>query len=251
MKLRQSSRWPFPQVLLGVLSITLGGPAVAQIATVDATDPQHADLSWTIDPSNFVPDVPEYPTVIYAGDTRATGTQTITEPITSEAPVVTTEEADTYSLGSPRVYYTAPQEPAGPYHNYSDTDNLKFDLGPGPVAEGYQQILESTAYGLNCSFGWGDVSQVSSRDRGGTDPLIRDFCLPNGTPFYADLQNGLYEVTITAGDTITKTTFPCGQRGLWNCGGLMHRRARAVLTVFASMSPMEGYAWNLLVQSAR
>jgi fibronectin type 3 domain-containing protein/lysophospholipase L1-like esterase len=91
---------------------------------------------------------------------------------------------------------------------------LRFDCGPGPTAPGYVQILQSTAYNTTRSFGWQDVTKVSSRDRGGADPLLRDFCLPLGTPFNVDLPNGDYTVTVASGDATAASTMNVLAEGL-------------------------------------
>jgi lysophospholipase L1-like esterase len=67
-------------------------------------------------------------------------------------------------------------------------------------------VLDTSAYDPAIGYGWGDTTRVSSRDRGGDDPLARDFCLPSGTPFYVDLANGYYDITVLTGDAIQKSS---------------------------------------------
>ena len=56
-----------------------------------------------------------------------------------------------------------------------------------------------TAYSPARGFGWLSGT-IASRDRGGPDDLLRDFCFtPLGT-FVVDLPNGRYRVTVTSGD---------------------------------------------------
>ncbi|HKX29828.1 MAG TPA: GDSL-type esterase/lipase family protein [Blastocatellia bacterium] len=83
---------------------------------------------------------------------------------------------------------------------------FKFDFGAGPVQPGYLQVLSTTAFNTSLGYGFADVTKVASRDRGGSNALIRDFCLPNGTPFLVDLPNGEYSVTVISGDQIAPST---------------------------------------------
>lgn len=204
-------RWSRPAARrLGPVAAILGfGVAVfsthAQIATVDASDPTAPHLSWDENPHLDAPAIPDRPLVIYP-DSGAGALTNTTGPYTSEQPQVITGTPDTYSLTKATVYYTAPVEPAAPALVSSAPVELKFDFGPGPVAAGYTAVRESTAYTPATGYGWGDTSLVSSRDRGGDDPLARDFCLPAGTPFYVDLANGTYDITVLSGDTLTKSS---------------------------------------------
>ena len=91
---------------------------------------------------------------------------------------------------------------------------LRFDCGPGPTAPGYTQVLQSTAYHPSTGFGWQDITRVTSSDRGGDDPLLRDFCQPLGTSFNVDLPNGDYTVTMLSGDAIAASTMNILAEGL-------------------------------------
>jgi fibronectin type 3 domain-containing protein len=82
---------------------------------------------------------------------------------------------------------------------------FKFDFGPGPVQPGYLQVLQTTAFATSLGYGFPDITKVSSRDRGSPNALIRDFCLPNGTPFLVNMPNGEYSVTVTSGDQIASS----------------------------------------------
>lgn len=177
----------------------------AQLAAVDASDPSDPQISWDEDPNLHAPAIPDYPIVVYP-DSAAGATTVLTDPYTSQTPTVTTAEPDTYTLTKATVYYTPPTEPAASATNRTEPTALKFDFGPGPLAENYTSVLETTAYDPALGYGWGDISRVSSRDRGGEDPLARDFCIPSGTPFYVDLANGYYDVTILTGDTLAKSS---------------------------------------------
>src|SRR5688500_16795851 len=191
------------------LAIVLTLPAAAQIATIDASDPNDIEFGYDEDPNLHAPEIPDEPTVVYSSGT-ATGT--ITDPITGEAPVVRTSDPDTHTLSRATVYYTAPTEPAGSFGGPGA--NVTFDFGPGPVAPDHIQVLQSTAYGPATGYGWGDTSKVAQRDRGGADPRARDFCLPAGTPFYVDLPNGHYRVSVLVGDQIGKSSMAVRAEGL-------------------------------------
>lgn len=201
---------------LALLAALLAPLAFGQIATVDLSNPEGDVLSFDDDPEIHAPDIPEKPTVVYAD---GTATDYYTSPVTSNAPVVRTSEPDTYSLSAARVYYTPPVEPAGPY--FQSGVPLLFDLGPGPVAAGYTQVTAATAYGPATGYGWADPSKVAERDRGpnaGSD-LERDFCIPQ-TPFYVDLPNGYYDVSLVVGDYIAKSGLSVRAEGFLSLGGI-------------------------------
>lgn len=80
------------------------------------------------------------------------------------------------------------------------TDTFKFDFGPGRVADGYRQVLQSTAYSSGMGYGFGDPTKVACVNRGQPDPLLEDYCSPNGTSFVIDLPQGDYSVTVRSGD---------------------------------------------------
>ncbi|WP_416147562.1 hypothetical protein ACM26V_15145 [Salipaludibacillus sp. HK11] len=87
----------------------------------------------------------------------------------------------------------APTHPDEPFY-------LMFDFGNGPVADGYQQVTNTTLY--NEEIGYGINKNVAERDRGEPDDLRRDFILDGNYEFKADIPNGEYFVRIIAGDTI-------------------------------------------------
>lgn len=209
------SHWK--QLLLSGLVLSIILPAAAQVITVDITDAEDPSISYDEDPHLYAPDFPEYPLVIYS-DASATSTlDSTTEDV--EGVEVKTEDPDTHSLGDPRVYYTPPAEPAGPHKQLSAP--LYFDLGPGPVETGYTQVDRYTQYGPETGYGWGDISKVNERDRGGDDALARDFCLPAGTPFFVDLPNGTYEISLVVGDAIGRSRMEVRAEGmleLYNIG---------------------------------
>ncbi len=80
--------------------------------------------------------------------------------------------------------------------------NFDFGTSTSPVAPGYAQVTEATAYTAG-GFGWTAASHAESRDRPSqADPLKRDFVM-SGTSaptFRVDLPNGNYAVTVTMGD---------------------------------------------------
>jgi fibronectin type 3 domain-containing protein len=78
----------------------------------------------------------------------------------------------------------------------------RFDFGTptSPVAEGYVQVTPATAYAAWRSFGWLSGT-LSSRDRGaGSDPE-RDFVFTKSAEFAVDVLDGVYDVSITMGDS--------------------------------------------------
>jgi fibronectin type 3 domain-containing protein len=77
----------------------------------------------------------------------------------------------------------------------------RFDFGTAssPVATGYAPVTSATAYAAATGYGW--VSgNVSSRDRGGADPLKRDLVFSPSATFAVAVPSGLYDVTLICGD---------------------------------------------------
>ncbi|HLU45583.1 MAG TPA: hypothetical protein VKZ67_11300, partial [Natronosporangium sp.] len=87
----------------------------------------------------------------------------------------------------------APLDPAG---------GLGFDFGcaTSPVADGYRQVANTTVY--DPERGYGLSVATDCRDRGGDDPLLRDFTNAGGYSFLVDLPDGDYHVTVYSGDAI-------------------------------------------------
>ncbi|MEW6303140.1 MAG: choice-of-anchor P family protein [Verrucomicrobiota bacterium] len=193
----QTSLSPASKKLFRFLPLALAG-SVALVALaepllfIDASDPNDPQISYDEDPYLHFPDVPEYPTVIYP-ESGAGALGSTADPYTGMAPVVKTSEPDTYSLSPASVYYTAPAEPPGP--NVQLAAPISFDFGPGPVAAEHIQVRSATAYDPAVGYGWGDVTKVAEHDKGGSDAATRDYCRPNGTPFYVDIPNGNYRVS--------------------------------------------------------
>lgn len=85
--------------------------------------------------------------------------------------------------------------------------NLKFDFGPGKVAPGYTQVLQTTIYSKELGYGFEPDSSVSCVDRGGRDALRSDLCRSDQPFFFSvALPEGNYNVTITFGDQNAETT---------------------------------------------
>ncbi len=86
------------------------------------------------------------------------------------------------------------------------TMSLKFDFGPGKVAPGYTQVLETTTYSKELGYGFEPDSKVSCVDRGGRDALRSDLCTSDQPFFFSvALPEGDYNVTITFGDQNAET----------------------------------------------
>ena len=85
--------------------------------------------------------------------------------------------------------------------------NLKFDFGPGKVASGYTQVLQTTTYSKELGYGFEPDSSVSCVDRGGRDALRSDLCTSDQPFFFSvALPEGNYNVTVTFGDQNAETT---------------------------------------------
>jgi lysophospholipase L1-like esterase len=86
------------------------------------------------------------------------------------------------------------------------TSTLKFDFGPGRVAAGYTQILQTTTYRKELGYGFEPGASVSCVDRGLKDPLRSDLCFSDQPFFFSvALAEGNYNVTITFGDQQAET----------------------------------------------
>jgi lysophospholipase L1-like esterase len=89
----------------------------------------------------------------------------------------------------------------------SERTSFNFDFGPGKVAPGYKQVLQTTTYSKELGYGFEPDSAVSCVDRGGGDALRSDLC-SSDQPFFFSvaLPEGNYNVTITFGDLSAETT---------------------------------------------
>lgn len=210
------------ELLLLILALSVGLTVMGEpLVYVDASDPNDPHISYDEDPYLY-PNTPQYPTVIYTEAAGAGALGGTADPITSSAPVVQTSDPDTYS--TPARYswgYTPPVDPPGPH--FTNGVPTKFDFGPGPVASGYTQVRKATAYGPTLGYGWGDPSKVVEFDRGIADPLTRDFCRvssADGTPFYVDVPNGNYRVTVTVGDNSARSEMSIRANGLFEIASI-------------------------------
>ncbi|MBD0383644.1 G-D-S-L family lipolytic protein [Paenibacillus sp. WST5] len=84
-------------------------------------------------------------------------------------------------------------------------DTIKFDFGPGALADGYIRVSAGTAYSAQLKYGFVNPALVGEADRGTADPIRSDFASPSGTSFNVDLPNGDYSVAIVAGDASEAT----------------------------------------------
>lgn len=83
------------------------------------------------------------------------------------------------------------------------TEQLQFDFGPGPVAEGYAGVSHSSVYSSLTGYGFTSSAGLISRDRTSeTDPVNRDFVAGGEWEFKVDVTNGAYKVTMISGDDI-------------------------------------------------
>lgn len=228
--------------IIRVAALAAGGalvthPSLGQ-TTIDASNPPNVVIMYDGGPYLYAPNTPDEPTTIYTEDILIPGPSSSTFTIeydalidagviegtagnldgqyTAQEPTVVTSKPDTYSTTPPTVYYTPPasEPPAG---TTASAGPFYFDFGTATsaVAPGYTPITESTAYDPAVGYGWGDVTKVASRDRGvADDPLGSDFCLPAGTPFYVDLANGKYVVSVLSGDALQKSGMVVRANGL-------------------------------------
>ena len=235
------------RILPLVLASGVALNATAQLATIDITSPTNPVVTYDANPYINGPDLPDDPTKIYAdalliptaNDVTSKNTFNLERAalldagaleaiVTLEtgqyqalAPTITTNNTppNTYSLTPATSYYTAPTNQP-PLVATANSGPFNFDFGTpsSPVAAGYMQVSERTGYSAAAGYGWGDTNLVSSRDRGGSDFLARDFCLPANTPFYLDLSNGDYIVSVLSGDTAQKSTMTVRANGMPELG---------------------------------
>lgn len=78
------------------------------------------------------------------------------------------------------------------------TANWKFDFGGAGTASGYTGVSAGTAYSSSAGYGFsGSVSDVSAGGSGALSDAVRF----TGGEFKVDLPNGLYQVTVTTGNS--------------------------------------------------
>jgi fibronectin type 3 domain-containing protein len=88
--------------------------------------------------------------------------------------------------------------------------DASFDFGPASqvVADGFDEVNRGTAYSSARGYGFTtDMSTAIDRDRGGDDPLGRDFVAWFGGEyeFAVDVPNGIYNALVTTGDLVGST----------------------------------------------
>ena len=104
------------------------------------------------------------------------------------------------------LYLTANIHTAQGQTTAPERTSLKFDFGPGKVAPGYTQVLQTTTYSKALGYGFEPDSSVSCVDRGGRDALRSDLCRSDQPFFFSvALPEGNYNVTITFGDQNAET----------------------------------------------
>jgi len=238
--------------LVLIAMIAAATMASAQLATVDISNPTNPIVTYDQNPYATAPDLPDDPTKIYVdaftlpvgtviteAENKDTNGLTFTGEqiallnagvVESEAsiefgqyeamaPAVVTSEPvppDTYSLTPATVYYVPPANQP-PTVTTANTGPFYFDFGTttSPLASGYTRVSDKTLYGAALGYGWGNTN-VSSKDRGVTsDPLGSDFCLPSNDPFYVDLSNGTYNVSVLMGDATQKSGMAVRGNGLF------------------------------------
>ena len=80
-----------------------------------------------------------------------------------------------------------------------------YDFGPDRVAEnGYTKVTTADLYHPERGYGFACCSNVSAIQRN-EEVLTGDFCIPFGTTFLADVKDGNYIITLTAGDAYAPT----------------------------------------------
>lgn len=82
---------------------------------------------------------------------------------------------------------------------------LRFDFGPGSIAEGSTQVTAKDAYTPERGYGFTDLSKVKEEDRGGNDAIRSDFVRVQGSSFVVNLPPADYTLSLIAGDTAGST----------------------------------------------
>ncbi len=95
----------------------------------------------------------------------------------------------------------APPDPADTGTSEAQQEPLRFDFGPGTVADGYTQVTADSTYSEETGFGFTGDAEVTGADRGGEDPIKGDFLTPAEATFVVDLPNLDYTVSLVAGDS--------------------------------------------------
>ena len=86
--------------------------------------------------------------------------------------------------------------------SYAAPVNLDFGPDSAAVKDGYDKATASTLF--DGKFGWTEQYLIEERDRGGEDPLTRDFLFgTRSATFRIALPDGAYRVTLICGDRAT------------------------------------------------
>jgi fibronectin type 3 domain-containing protein len=117
--------------------------------------------------------------------------------------------------------------------------DYSFDFGgpSTPVAPGFVGVHPGTAYSAAQGYGFTTAPASNGfRDRGGDDPLRRDFTIANNQAFAVDVPNGTYEVTTWAGDLIAGNATSLDVEGTAFAGprtstGIVHEQFFPAVTV--------------------
>lgn len=82
-----------------------------------------------------------------------------------------------------------------------------FDFGPGKAVPGHIQVLDDQIYTKERGYGFEPGAKISCVDRGGANPLRRDFCTSDKPFFFSvAVPDGNYLVTLTLGDAQGEST---------------------------------------------
>src|SRR5262249_24434160 len=79
------------------------------------------------------------------------------------------------------------------------TGNFDFGTRSSPVGVGDTQVTPATVYSPGQGYGW-SAGSIFAMDRGGADPVNRDFNVTTDGTFVVDVVNGTYSVAVTLGD---------------------------------------------------
>ena len=103
------------------------------------------------------------------------------------------------------------------------TFNYRFDFGLGAAEDGYTKVTAHAVMKM-IGYGFSSTDKVNAKDRGGNQPLRRDFCIPQNSCFLVDVPDGTYSVSILLGDELadTETTVKAGE------GRMMVNKQRTV-----------------------
>lgn len=88
----------------------------------------------------------------------------------------------------------------------------RLDFGTGAAPEGWVKIGADSLYGDKLGYGFTNTAKVNAKCREEAEALRRDFCIPLDTAFVIDVPNGIYTVSVLAGDerAATETTIKAG-----------------------------------------